>query len=82
LIKLITERVCYSIAIARIKSKNGMQITCPSREVEVLRSRKQWAGNLKPDFVESLFKMIMEYSREVQRNKNPETTYEPANAAQ
>jgi len=68
LINLLAERQKLCKEIGKIKKQDGLKIIDKEREQEMLSELKEKAKklNLDEDYIENLFKLIIENSRKIQ----------------
>lgn len=67
LLDLLEERFKISKLIGVYKKERNLQVEDEDREDESLK-RKAGLSNLPKDFIDSLFKLIVDESKKVQRN--------------
>ena len=70
IIALLAERAGYVEAVGDLKSSDD-EILAPERQAEVYRTRREWASEagLDSDFVERLYKMMVEHFIEQERQQ-------------
>ena len=70
LLILLTIRMKLMPLVAQYKHANKLDIEQPQREKELLQIKREFAkeNELNPDFVENLFKLIMDEGKRIQRN--------------
>ena len=68
LIQCLAKRQETVKEIAEIKKQKNLQIFCPEREQEMVGKRKALASqiDLDSDFIEDIFKKILENSKKIQ----------------
>jgi chorismate mutase len=68
ILKALSNRMRIAKKIGQDKADKDTPVHDPDRERRLLAKRQQWAkaGGLPPDLIESLFKTIMEYSKQLQ----------------
>ena len=68
ILELLAKRMAIVTELAQAKREDGTRIRDPAREQQVLESRRTQAETLglSPEFVESLYRLIMWASREYQ----------------
>jgi chorismate mutase len=71
LISLLFERTELSRKVAEYKKENNLEIYQPQREKEIIKEKRKLAeeNNLDAEFIENLFKLIMENSKKIQEKK-------------
>jgi len=69
LVELLERRVHLARRAAKAKAELGQPVLDPTREAELLQTRRQWASELEldPDGVDEIFRTIMRVSRRAQR---------------
>ncbi|MFH0819389.1 MAG: chorismate mutase [Patescibacteria group bacterium] len=72
IIELLAERTIVVYKISRHKSRNNMLVVDEGREKEILVKINKYAEdyNLSSEFVNNLYKSIIEYCRGIQRIRN------------
>ena len=68
-VRLLARRRRLTLEVGRAKAEQGWPVKIPLRETELLKVVREEAvlNQLDPDYVESLFEMVLEYSRRAQR---------------
>lgn len=71
LVKLLAQRSKLTRKVGEYKSKTGLPIYVPSREAQLLKSRREQAEEVgvSPDLVEDLLRRIMRESYQTQNNQ-------------
>ena len=70
LLVVLAERMRLIPSVAEYKKKNNIQRYQPEREKEVIRLRKEIASklNLNQDFIEKIFKVIIEDAHRIEKD--------------
>ena len=72
IIELLHERLSISVQIAEYKSKNNLPVLDKKREDEIINDRVSKfnsTNHADSKFISSLFKTILDKSKEIQENK-------------
>ena len=75
LVRLLANRHRMAMQVGRIKAERGMPVQIPEREEQLLADIREHAGRagMDPDQVERIFVLILEQSRDAQRQKRAGT---------
>jgi 3-deoxy-7-phosphoheptulonate synthase len=70
LVKLVARRLRASVEIGRVKARRDLPMRSPDREAELIAEARDdaVAAGIDPDYIESLFTIILEHSRAAQQD--------------
>lgn len=68
LVKLIARRLSYMPDVGKYKKENGLPLTQPEREKEILEAKRKLAQELgvDPDLIEKIFVLLFEEAKKIQ----------------